>query len=220
MRFLLIEDDRMIGESLAKALKLAGYTVDWAETGENGRESLLQHAYDLLLLDLGLPDMSGLDLLRWLRGNGHTLPVLILTARDALGDRIAGLDGGADDYILKPFHLEELEARIRSALRRNEGRPRPELCAGDIVLDPVTRNCRRGDLSVVLSAKEYALLYALMEKPGIKLSRMQLEEKIYGWNDDIESNAVEYHIYQLRKKLGRSVIRNIRGIGYTIGADT
>lgn len=220
MRFLLIEDDRMIGESLAKALKLAGYTVDWAETGENGRESLLQHAYDLLLLDLGLPDMSGLDLLRWLRGNGHTLPVLILTARDALGDRIAGLDGGADDYILKPFHLEELEARIRSALRRNEGRPRPELCAGDIVLDPVTRNCRRGDLSVVLSAKEYALLYALMEKPGIKLSRMQLEEKIYGWNDDIESNAVEYHIYQLRKKLGRDVIRNIRGIGYTIGADT
>ncbi len=220
MRFLLIEDDPMIGESLAKALKLAGYTVDWAENGENGRESLLQHTYDLLLLDLGLPDMSGLDLLRWLRGAGHTLPVLILTARDALEDRIAGLDGGADDYILKPFQLEELEARIRSALRRKESRPRPELSAGDIVLDPVTRNCRRGDLSIVLSAKEYALLYALMEKPGIKLSRMQLEEKIYGWNDEIESNAVEYHIYQLRKKLGRDVIRNIRGIGYTIGADT
>jgi len=220
MRFLLIEDDPMIGESLTKALKLAGYTVDWAENGENGRESLLQHAYDLLLLDLGLPDMSGLDLLRWLRGAGHTLPVLLLTARDALEDRIAGLDGGADDYILKPFQLEELEARIRSALRRKEGRPRPELNAGNLVLDPVTRNCRRGDLSIILSAKEYALLYALMEKPGIKLSRMQLEEKIYGWNDDIESNAVEYHIYQLRKKLGRDVIRNIRGIGYTIGAET
>lgn len=217
MRFLLIEDDRMIGESLTRALKLAGYTVDWAENAGNGRESLLQHDYDLLLLDLGLPDGSGLDLLRWLRGKHNTLPVLILTARDSLEDRVAGLDGGADDYILKPFHLEELEARIRSALRRKEGRPQTGLQAGDLFLDPVTRHCRRGDLSIVLSAKEYALLYALMEKPSMKLTRAQLEEKIYGWNDEIESNAVEYHIYQLRKKLGRDAIRNIRGVGYMVG---
>lgn len=219
MRFLLIEDDRMIGESLTKALKLAGYAVDWAENCENGRESLLQHDYDLLLLDLGLPDGSGLALLQWWRSKENSLPALILTARDSLQDRVAGLDSGADDYILKPFHLEELEARIRSILRRREGRLRTELSAGNILLDPVTRNCRRGGLSAVLSAKEYALLYALMEKPGIKLSRMQLEEKIYGWNDNIESNAVEYHIYQLRKKFGRDVIRNIRGVGYTLGIE-
>lgn len=217
MRFLLVEDDLMIGESLIKALHLGGYTVDWAKTGDDGRESLRQEDYELLLLDIGLPDMSGLDLLRWLRSKENNLPVILITARDGLDDRVKGLDSGADDYILKPFQFEELEARIRAALRRREGRAVPCLSVGDLSLDPATKTCKRGRISLTLSAKEYALLYALMEKPGTVLSRARLENKIYGWHDEIESNAIEYHIHQIRKKLGRDVIKNIRGVGYTIG---
>jgi len=217
MRFLLIEDDGMIGESLVRALGQSGYAVDWVQNCADGRESLLQNDYGLLLLDLGLPDEPGIDLLRWLREKGKDLPVLLITARDALDDRVTGLDSGADDYILKPFHFEELEARIRAALRRHEKRAAPLLSSGGLTLDPVTKTCARGDKSFTLSAREYAILYALMEKPGAVLSRAQLESRIYGWGDEIESNAVEYHIHQIRKKLGHDAIRNIRGMGYTVG---
>lgn len=217
MRFLLVEDDTMIGENLVRVLKLDGYAVDWVKNCADGRESLLQNDYGLLLLDLGLPDEPGIDLLRWLREKGNDIPVLLITARDALDDRVKGLDSGADDYILKPFHFEELEARIRAALRHHEKRAAPMLSSGGLTLDPVAKTCMRGNKSFSLSAREYALLYALMEKPGAVLSRQQLESKIYGWDDEIESNAVEYHIHQIRKKLGHDAIRNIRGVGYAAG---
>ncbi len=217
MRILLVEDDIMIGESLHQALKDDGYSVDWAQDGEVAYISLQSHAYDLLLLDLGLPRLSGIEVLRRLRTRGDDLPVLILTARDSVDDKVLGLDSGADDYLVKPFALKEVEARIRTLLRRRAGRVQPVMAHGGLRIDPATHRLDYGDKQIVLSAKEFSLMRALLEKPGAIYSRAQLEERLYGWNEEVESNAVEVNIHNLRKKLGSDVIRNIRGVGYTIG---
>ncbi len=216
MRLLLIEDDLMIGESLVQALKGKGYAVDWVRDGGMGEESLSVNRYALVLLDLGLPGLSGLELLKRMRGRKDATPVLIMTARDAVTDRVAGLDGGADDYLVKPFALEELEARIRALLRRRAGQVEPLMVAGRVMLDPITRGMRHEERTQILSAREYALMFALMEVPGRILSRSELEDRLYGWDDDVSSNAVEFHIHQLRKKFGSGVIRNIRGLGYMV----
>ena len=218
MRLLLAEDDRMIGASIQKGLRQDGFTIDWVQDGRAVELALQDQVHDLLLLDLGLPRKQGLEVLSTMRRQGDARPVLILTARDAVADRVAGLDAGADDYLVKPFALDELAARIRALLRRRSGRADPVLSHGDIELKPATREVRvRGD-PVTLSAREFALLEALMTRPGAVLSRAQLEEKLYGWNDEVESNAVDVHLHGLRRKLGADVIRNVRGVGWMIGA--
>jgi two-component system response regulator QseB len=216
MRLLLVEDDNMIGEAVRTGLRQEGFTVDWVREAEAGDVALRTEPYALLLLDLGLPRKSGLDWLRELRRRGDPTPVLVVTARDAVADRIAGLDSGADDYLVKPFDLEELAARVRAVLRRRAGRAEPLLQHGDLTLDPATRQASFNGQPVTLSAREYALLAALLERPGAILSRAQLEQRLYGWGEEIESNAVEVHIHHLRKKLGTDVIRNVRGLGYTL----
>jgi len=216
MRILLIEDDRMIGESLVHALKANGYAVDWARDGNTGQASLSTTAYNLVLLDIGLPKRSGLEVLKSLRGRKDRVPVLILTARDHVTDRVEGLDSGADDYLVKPFALEEVEARIRALLRRHAGNADPILRSGDITLNTLTKELGYQDKNLVLSAREYALMFALMELPGKIMSRPELEERLYGWNEEISSNAVEVQIHNLRKKLGAELIQNIRGMGYMV----
>ena len=220
MRLLLIEDDTMIGESLCTGLRQSGYSVDWAETFEDAAASLHDHDYSLILLDLGLPDGSGIELLKKLRRTTDPVPTLIISARDTLKDVVSGLDQGADDYLIKPFALEELEARIRVLLRRSKGRAAPLLLAGDLQLDPAKHEVLVAGKPVVLSAREFALLYALLESPGAVLSRQHLENKLYGWNEEVESNAIEFHIHQLRKKIGREAISNVRGVGYVVGKKT
>ena len=216
MKILLIEDDQMIGESLAHALKSVGYAVDWAQDGQTGEESLHTGNYSLVLLDLGLPKRSGLEILAGLRQRKNIVPVIILTARDEVADRVKGLDVGADDYLVKPFALEELEARIRVLLRRNAGQAEPCLRYGDIELNTLTKElCYQGK-TLRLSAREYALMFALLEIPGKIMSRSALEERLYGWNEEVNSNAVEVQIHTLRKKVGNDIIRNIRGIGYCV----
>lgn len=219
MKILLIEDDSMIGDSLVHALRAKGYTVDWVQDGEMGEESLRIGSYALVLLDLGLPKRSGIEILKSLRQRHQQLPVLIITARDAVSDRVQGLDLGADDYLIKPFALEEVEARIRVLLRRSAGQSAPILSVGAITLNPHTKELTYTGKSLVLSAREYALMFALMETPGKVLSRRDLEERLYGWNEEVSSNAVEVQIHNLRKKLGNSLIRNIRGMGYMITKD-
>lgn len=216
MRLLLVEDDPMIGESLRHALKGDGYAVDWVTDGETAAESLEIEQYDLVLLDLGLPKQSGIEVLQGVRKRKDAIPVLILTARDAVSDRVIGLDAGADDYLVKPFALAEVEARIRALLRRKHGQAEPVMRCGDAVLNPATKELSYGGKAELLSAREYALMHCLMEKPGAVLSRPQLEEKIYGWNEEVASNAVEVLIHQLRKKYGTDIIRNIRGLGYMV----
>ena len=218
MRLLLAEDDRMIGASIQKGLRQDGFTIDWVQDGRAAELALQEQVHDLLLLDLGLPRKQGLEVLSTMRRQDDARPVLIPTARDAVADRVAGLDAGADDYLVKPFALDELAARIRALLRRRSGRADPVLSCGDIELTPATREVRvRGD-PVTLSAREFALLEALMTRPGAVLSRAQLEEKLYGWNDEVESNAVDVHLHGLRRKLGADMIRNVRGVGWMIGA--
>jgi two-component system response regulator QseB len=214
MRLLLVEDDPMIGASVRDGLRHDGFVVDWVQDGKAAEHALDAEPYELLLLDLGLPHKSGLQLLRELRARGSDLPVLIVTARDAVADRVAGLNGGADDYLTKPFALAELAARVRALLRRRAGRADPLLTRGDLSLNPVTKEATFRDASVTLSAREFALLWALAE--GRVLSRAQLEERVYGWDEEVDSNAVEVHIYNLRRKLGGDVIRNLRGVGYYI----
>ncbi|MFZ4540806.1 MAG: response regulator [Rickettsiales bacterium] len=216
MRILLVEDDTMIGESLTHALRSSGYSVDWAKDGDAGELSLQSSNYNLVLLDVSLPKRSGLEILASLRQRKETVPVLILTARDSVTDRVQGLDGGADDYLVKPFALEEVEARIRVLLRRHLGQAEPILQSANIILNLLTKEIEVGDKKIILSAREYALMYALMERPGKVLSRAELEEKLYGWNEEVSSNAVEVHIHGLRKKLGNAIIRNIRGMGYMV----
>ena len=216
MRILLVEDDLMVGEAVRKGLRQDGCAIDWVQDGRAAELALQQEPYDLLLLDLGLPYKNGLVLLQALRAQGKTMPVLITTARDAVADRVAGLDAGADDYLVKPYDLEELSARIRALLRRQSGRVESLLQVRDVVLNPATHEVFLQQQPVSLSAREFALLRALMDRPGIVLSRAQLEEKLYGWNDSIESNAIEVHIHALRKKLGSDFIKNIRGIGYLV----
>lgn len=216
MRLLLVEDDKMIGESLVQALKADGYTVDWAKDGDTAEESLAVQAYDLVLLDIGLPKQSGITVLQKLRAGKNTVPVIIITARDTLSDKVLGLDSGADDYIIKPFPLAELEARIRARLRRSGGNASPLMEAGGLSLDTAKREISYKNVTIPLSAKEYAILFALMEYPGRILSRADLEERLYGWDEEVSSNAVEVHIHQLRKKLDADAIRNVRGIGYMV----
>lgn len=216
MRLLLVEDDAMIGESVRLGLRQDNFVVDWVQDGKAAELALSNDNYALMLLDLGLPKKTGLEVLRNLRANKNSLPVLIITARDAVANRIEGLDSGADDYLVKPFDLDELSARVRALLRRQSGRVESLLRCGDLSLNPVTHQAMVADKEIILSAKEFALLHALMERPGATLSRAQLEEKIYGWEEEVESNAVEVHIYNLRKKLGSDRVRNVRGVGYVI----
>jgi len=223
MRLLLVEDDRMIGESLQRALRLEGYAVDWVRDAAAADSTLASERFDLVLLDLGLPPgagvggpADGLSVLRAARARHDATPVIVLTARDARGDRVAGLDAGADDYLVKPFEFDELNARIRAVLRRHAGRAEPVLSAGGVTLDPATRRVTRDGAPVPLSAREFAVLEALLVKPGAVLSRAQLEDRLYGWGEEIESNAVSVYVHQLRRKLGADFIRTVRGVGYFI----
>ena len=216
MRLLLVEDDLMVGEAVRKGLRQDGFAVDWVQDGAAALSALAQEDYQLLLLDLGLPKKNGLEVLKSLRAGGNRIPVLILTARDAISDRVAGLDGGADDYLVKPFDLEELAARIRALLRRQSGRAEPLIELGQLTLNPATHEVLLEGRQVNLSAREFALLRAFLDRHGVVLSRAQLEEKMYGWDDSIESNAVEVYIHALRKKLGSNFIKNVRGIGYMV----
>lgn len=217
MRILLVEDDPMIGAAMHAALREAGHATDWVTDAKLARASLCDPCYDMLLLDLGLPSQDGLTLLRSLRAQQNTIPVVIVTARDNLADRIAGLDAGADDYLLKPFDLPELLARMRAVMRRNGGVAMPVFDNGVLSLNPANREVVvKGQAGVVLSNREFALLHALMLRPGAILSRRELEDRIYGWGEEVESNAVEYLIHALRKKLGQAVIRNIRGVGWMV----
>ncbi|HSS70449.1 MAG TPA: response regulator transcription factor [Casimicrobiaceae bacterium] len=216
MRVLLAEDDPMIGASVRQGLRQDGFTVDWVSDGRAAELALADGVHDALLLDLGLPKRAGLEVLGAMRRRGDVRPVLILTARDAVADRVAGLDAGADDYMVKPFELDELAARLRALLRRSAGRAAPVLVHGEIELHPATREVRRNGELVALSVREFALLEALLARPGAILSRAQLEEKLYGWSDAVESNAVEVHIHALRRKLGAGFIRNVRGVGWMV----
>jgi two-component system, OmpR family, response regulator QseB len=217
MRILLVEDDQMIAEGVRKALKADGWAVDWVQDGESALTALAGEAlHDLMLLDLGLPKRDGIDVLRALRTRGHTLPVLIVTARDAVADRVRGLDAGADDYLVKPFDLDELSARMRALIRRREGRSESLIRYGALTLDPAAHQVMLDGQPVALSAREFALLEALLARPGAVLSKSQLEERIYGWGEEIGSNTVEVYIHALRKKLGADMIRNVRGLGYMV----
>jgi two-component system response regulator QseB len=216
MRLLLVEDDAMIGESVRLGLRRDGFTVDWVRDGRAAELALANDVYDLLLLDLGLPKKDGIEILTSLRRGGNRMPVLILTARDSVGDRIKGLDTGADDYMVKPFDLDELSARIRALLRRHAGRADTVIYCGELMLNPATREATLSGRALILSARELAVLEALLDRPGAVLSREQLEEKLYGWDEEVESNAVEVYIHGLRKKLGADFIKNIRGVGYMI----
>lgn len=228
MRLLLAEDDRMIGDSLRQALRLEGHAVDWVYDVAAAHAALATEQFDLLLLDLGLPEKpgqspgptAGLAVLRQLRARGDALPVIVLTARDATADRVAGLDAGADDYLTKPFELDELAARMRAVARRHEGRADSALVHGTVRLDPSTRQVTHDGKPVLLSAREFAVLQALMQRPGAVLSRAQLEDRLYGWGDAIESNAVSVYVHQLRKKLGADFIQSMRGVGYFLGSPT
>jgi two-component system response regulator QseB len=217
MRLLLAEDDPMIGAAVLRGLREDGFAVDWVRDGRAAEHALAEGVHDVLLLDLGLPRKQGLELLADMRRRGDSRPVLVLTARDAVADRVAGLDAGADDYLVKPFDLDELAARIRALGRRGVGgRAQPKLAHGAIELDPATREVTRDGVPVPLSPREFALLEALMVRPGAILSRAQLEERLYGWNETVESNAVEVHLHGLRRKLGAQAIRNVRGVGWTL----
>jgi two-component system OmpR family response regulator/two-component system response regulator QseB len=222
MRLLLVEDDRMIGDSLRQALKIEGHAVDWVYDLAAARTTLQTERFDAILLDLGLPDApgapvrptGGIELLKQQRARGDATPVIVLTARDALPDRVTGLDAGADDYLVKPFELDELLARLRAVLRRHAGRADSALEHAGVRLDPATREVTKDGAPVLLSAREFAVLEALMQRPGAVLSRAQLEDRLYGWGDAVESNAVSVYVHQLRKKLGAVFIQSMRGVGY------
>ncbi len=216
MRVLLVEDDPMIGESVRTALRGDGLAVDWARDGKSADLALQAGRYDIVLLDLGLPSRDGLEVLHALRARKDRTPVLIVTARDAVQDRVRGLDAGADDYLVKPFDLDELAARMRSLARRSAGRAEPAIEHLGVVFDPATREVTLHQKTVALSARELAVFQALIERPGAVLSRAQLEERLYGWGEEIESNAVEVYIHGLRRKLGTDFIRTVRGVGYMV----
>jgi two-component system OmpR family response regulator len=216
VRVLLVEDDPMIGEAVTVALKDATYAADWVLDGTSAIAALASAEHQAVLLDLGLPRQSGMDVLRQLRQQGNTVPVIIVSARDAVDDRIKALDLGADDYVLKPFDVHELLARLRAVIRRHAGQAGAVLSNGVVSLDPVTREVRRGDAAHVLSAREFSLLQALLLRPGAILARSELEERIYGWNEEVESNAVDFLIHGVRKKLGPDSIKNVRGAGWMV----
>lgn len=216
MRILLVEDDLSLGDGLSIGLRQAGFAVDWLRDGHSADLALQTESFDLIVLDLGLPKLSGMEVLAKARQRNLATPILILTARDAIGDKIAGLDAGADDYLVKPIDLDELTARIRALTRRTAGRAAPLLQHGDIALDPAGRSVTQAGKTVDLSAREFALLHLLLSSAGRVLSRSQIEQSLYGWRDEPDSNALEVHIHHLRKKLGSTLIRTLRGVGYTI----
>jgi two-component system OmpR family response regulator len=216
MRILLVEDDTMIGEAVLDALRAEHYAVDWVRDGQMADTALASQTYDLVLLDLGLPRRDGLDVLRGLRARKSAVPVLVATARDAVSDRIAGLDAGADDYVVKPYDTHELLARIRALIRRSAGRGEPVYSHKGVTLDPATREATVNGEPVKLSAREWAVLEPMLARPGVVFSRAQLEEKLYGWKDDVSSNAVEVYVHGLRKKLGADLIETVRGLGYVV----
>jgi two-component system OmpR family response regulator len=216
MRVLLVEDDTMIGESLVDLLRSDTHAVDWVPTAEQADTALAATDYDLVLLDLGLPQRDGLSVLRGLRARGRRTPVLVITARDAIAQRVAGLDAGADDYLVKPFDVDELLARMRALVRRADGRAEPEYRHHGVSIRPATREVMVDGQPVSLSGREWAVLEPLLARPGRVLSRAQLEEKLYGWGDEVSSNAVEVYIHGLRRKLGADLIRNVRGVGYLV----
>ena len=216
MRLLLIEDDTMVGDSVRQGLLHERFAVDWVQDGRAAELALANDVYDLVLLDLGLPKKEGIEVLKSLRRSGNGVPVMILTARDAVSDRVRGLDAGADDYVVKPFDIDEVAARIRALLRRRSGRAAQAIKVGAITLDPVTHEVTLHGRPVALSAREFSLLEAFLDRPGVVFSREQLEEKLYGWGQEVESNAVEVHIHGLRRKLGNDFILNVRGVGYRV----
>ncbi len=216
MRILLVEDDPMIGEAVSVALKDAAYAVDWVRDGAAAGSALEHGEHQAVLLDLGLPKRDGLEVLRRLRQAGNAVPVIVITARDGVDDRIKGLDFGADDYLVKPFDVNELLARLRAIVRRQGGQAAPVLTNGKVSLNPATREARCGDAVELLSAREFALLHALLLRPGAILARAELEERIYGWNEEVESNAVDFLIHGVRRKLGADVIKNVRGAGWMV----
>src|SRR5579862_589705 len=216
MRVLLVEDDQMIAEAVRTALEQDGYVVDCVHDGAAAAAAIESSTFDLVLLDLGLPKREGLQVLREARARGDATPLIIITARDEVHSRVAGLDAGADDYVVKPFDLEELAARMRSVLRRRAGRGDPVIEHRGIRLNPVTHEVTRDGEAVTLSAREYAVLEALLQRPGAVLSRAQLEDRLYGWGGEIESNAIEVYVHALRRKLGTDSIRTLRGVGYCV----
>jgi two-component system response regulator QseB len=216
MRVLLAEDDAMLGAAVRRALEQSGHAVDWVKDGPAAETALAGEPYDVVLLDLGLPGKEGLEVLRDLRRRGRAVPVVILTAQDAVPDRVAGLDAGADDYLVKPFDLDELAARIRAVQRRSVGRAEPVLEHGRLTLNPATHEVFLAGAPVSLSAREFSLLHALLEHPGRPISRSRLEERLYGWSGQVESNAVEVHVHSLRRKLGADFIKTLRGVGYMV----
>lgn len=216
MRIMLVEDDRMIGAAVAQALKDAAYAIDWVTDGQTAIEAAAVEGYDLVLLDLGLPKPDGLEVLRAFRRSKPPLPVIIVTARDGIEDRIRGLDLGADDYVVKPFEMRELLARMRAVMRRKESGASPILTNGTVSLNPATHEASHAGTLARLTAREFALLHALLSRPGRILSRADLEQQIYGWNEEVESNAVEFLIHAVRKKIGASAIRNVRGVGWMV----
>jgi two-component system OmpR family response regulator len=216
MRILLVEDDEMIGQEVELALRQAQYTVDWVHDASHADTALRTTQYDAVLLDLGLPDQDGVTVLKGLRERDEPIPVIIVTAREAIGERIAGLDAGADDYVLKPFDIDELLARLRALIRRSMGSPSVAYELGSVWIDVANKQARLNNTSVTLSAKEWAVLEPLVMRPGNVFSRAQLEEKLYGWGEEISSNAVEVHIHNLRRKLSSDLIRNVRGVGYMV----
>ena len=219
MRLLLVEDDEILGDGLSAGLKMEGYAVDWLTNGKLADEALKTNTYELIVLDLNLPDMSGMDILKALRARKDETPVMVLTAKDTIPDRVEGLDSGADDFVIKPFELDEVCARLRALARRNEGRSAPTIEHRGIVLDPAAHQVTKDDQKVDLLQKEFEILSFLMSNVGRVISRSRLEETLYSWNSDIESNTVEVHIHYLRKKLGSSLIRTVRGVGYIIDND-
>jgi two-component system, OmpR family, response regulator QseB len=216
MRVLVIEDDPMIGRAVTAGLRGSGYTVDWVHDGQAAELAMANDTYELALLDLGLPRKDGLEVLKSLRRMKIELPVLVITARDSLADRVAGLDSGADDYLVKPFDLDELLARVRAVVRRHAGRGSPEVSYGALTLDPARRLVSFRGQPVELSSREFAVLEALMKKPGSVVSRDKLEDAVYGWGEEVGSNSVEVHLHHLRRKLSPELIRNVRGVGYRI----
>ncbi|KND60344.1 Two-component system response regulator QseB [Candidatus Burkholderia verschuerenii] len=216
MRVLLVEDDRMIGETIQGALRDSSYAVDWVRDGQHALLSFSTHVYDAVLLDLGLPGADGVEVLHAVRRTQNPVPLIIITARDSVEERIRGLDAGADDYLIKPFDMSELLARMRAVIRRRGGQAAPILTNGIVTLDPASREATIGESATRLSSREFALLQALMIRPGAILSRAELEERIYGWNEEVESNAVEFIIHTLRKKLGAATIKNVRGVGWMV----
>jgi len=216
MRILLVEDDRALGEGIRTALKPEGYTVDWLQDGASALHALSHESFELAILDLGLPRMDGLEVLKRLRASTNPIPVLVLTARDATSDRIAGLDAGADDYLVKPFDVAELKARLRALLRRSFNRPEPVLEYRGILLDPVNQQVSYQGTPINLPRKEFVLLHELIAQPGRVLTRDRLQQVLYGWDEEVESNALEVHIHHLRKKFFPELIRTVRGVGYLV----